>query len=61
MKKRLNWILAAVLALAMVLGISFTGTFAAEETAPESYIAVNVCQYAGFLGKRIKPLPGSRI
>lgn len=41
MKKRLNWILAAVLALAMVLGISFTGTFAAEETAPESYIAVN--------------------
>lgn len=41
MKKKFTWILASVLALAMLLGISFTSTFAAEEDLPETYITVN--------------------
>lgn len=41
MKKKYNWIITSVLALALLFGICFTGTFAAEESAPESYITVN--------------------
>lgn len=41
MKKKYNWIITSVLALALLIGICFTGTFAAEESAPESYITVN--------------------
>ena len=41
MKKKYNWIISSVLALALLFGICFTGTFAAEESAPESYITVN--------------------
>lgn len=41
MKKKYNWIITSVLALALLFGICFTGTFAAEEGAPESYITVN--------------------
>lgn len=41
MKKKYNWIITSVLALALLFGICFTGTFAAEEIAPESYITVN--------------------
>ena len=41
MKKKYYWIITSVLALALLFGICFTGTFAAEESAPESYITVN--------------------
>ena len=41
MKKKYNWIITSILSLALLFGICFTGTFAAEESAPESYITVN--------------------
>lgn len=41
MKKKYNWIITSVLALALLFGVCFTGTFAAEESAPESYITVD--------------------
>ena len=41
MKKKYNWIITSILSLALLFGICFTGTFAAEESAPESYIMVN--------------------